>query len=298
VTPQITELSADSDAVRQKSRLHRFFALSSVRSPIAVAGFALCLATLILALFGPSVAPADPLNVDLGRQFVAPSAQAWFGTDELGRDLLSRCLSGMGLSLEGALTVTSMAVIVGLLVGGVAGYVGGSTDNFLMRITDMFLAFPALILALAIAAALGPSLNHAVMSVAVVWWPWYARLVRGQVLSLRSMAYVEAAQSVGVRPVRILIRHILPNCIAPVIVMASMDMGAVILTTAGLNFIGMGAKPPTPELGAMVSQGRLYLLDSWWVATLPGLVILFMVLGFNLFGDALRDVLDPQLRGS
>jgi peptide/nickel transport system permease protein len=298
VTQQIVGLATSSHSPRQKSRWHRFFALRSVHSPLAVAGFGLCLATLVLALVGPRIAPADPLNVDLTRQFMAPSEQAWFGTDELGRDLLSRCLSGMGLSLEGALTVTGIAVIIGLLIGGVAGYVGGLTDNLLMRVTDMFLAFPALVLALAIAAALGPSLNHAVMSVAVVWWPWYARLVRGQVLSLRSTAYVEAAQSIGVRPARILVRHILPNCIAPVIVMASMDMGAVILTTAGLNFIGMGAKPPTPELGAMVSQGRLYLLDSWWVATLPGLVILFMVLGFNLFGDALRDILDPQLRGS
>ncbi|RPI57661.1 MAG: ABC transporter permease [Chloroflexi bacterium] len=280
-----------------KPARRRFLAQRSARSPIAVAGITLSLMTLLLAILGPKLTRADPLNVDLGRQFMSPSMQAWFGTDELGRDLLSRCLSGIGLSLSSALIVTAVAVVLGILVGGTAGFLGGSIDNVLMRITDMFLAFPALVLALAIAAALGPSLRNAVLAVAVVWWPWYARMVRAQVMSVKETAYIEAAEATGVRPARIFFRHILPNCMAPVMVMASTDMGAVVLTTAGLNFIGLGAKPPTPELGAMVSQGRLYLLDYWWVPTFPGLVILFMVLGFNLLGDALRDWLDPQLRG-
>jgi peptide/nickel transport system permease protein len=167
-----------------------------------------------------------------------------------------------------------------------------------MRITDMFLAFPALVLALAIAAALGPGLNNAVLAVAVVWWPWYARLVRAQALGIMATPYVEAARGLGVGPLRLLVRHVLPGTIPPVLVLASMDLGNVILATAGLNFIGLGAKPPTPELGAMISQGQRYLLDYWWVPTAPGLIILFMALGMNLLGDALRDLMDPQLHGS
>ena len=253
--------------------------------------------TVMLAIAGPGVMRNDPLAVDLDASFWPPSARFWLGSDELGRDLLTRCVYGVRLSLVAAIVVTNTAVGAGLIIGGVAGYVGGRVDNVLMRITDMFLAFPALVLALAIAAALGPSLNNAVLAVAVVWWPWYARLIRGQVLGVKATAYIEASFATGATPSRIILRHMLPNCIAPVLVMASIDLGNVILATAGLSFIGLGAKPPTPELGAMISQGRRYLLDYWWIPTTPGLVILFMALGMNLMGDALRDLLDPQLRG-
>jgi peptide/nickel transport system permease protein len=269
----------------------------SLRSPITVAGALMLGVTVLLAVAGPGIMPQDPLAVDLELAFAPPSARFWLGADELGRDLLTRCVYGIRLSLAAAIVVTSLALGLGVAVGGVAGYVGGRLDTLLMRITDMFLAFPALVLALAIAAALGPSLNNAVIAVAVVWWPWYARLVRGQVLGAKATAYIEAAFATGARPRRIILRHMLPNCIAPVLVMASMDLGNVILATAGLSFVGLGAKPPTPELGALISQGRRYLLDYWWIPTTPGLVILFMALGMNLIGDALRDLLDPQLRG-
>jgi peptide/nickel transport system permease protein len=269
----------------------------AVRNPITVIGFTMCLVIVLSAILGPSVAPMDPLEVELSQAFTPPSFDRWFGSDDLGRDLFSRCLYGIGLSLKAAIIVTSVSVVVGLVVGGISGFVGGWVDNLLMRLTDVFLAFPALVLALAIAAALGSSLNNAVLAVAVVWWPWYARMVRVQVLKIKIMPYADAARSIGAGPVRILVRHILPNCVAPVLVMASMDMGNVILTTAGLNFIGLGARPPTPELGAMVGQGRRYLLDYWWVPTTPGSVIVFMALGMNLLGDALRDLLDPFLRG-
>lgn len=276
----------------------RFAAARSVRSPITAAGSMIVLVSIMLGFLGPVIAPADPLSVDLAVAFRPPSAHFWFGTDDLGRDILSRCLYGIGLSLQGAVVVTSIAVSVGLSVGGIAGYAGGRIDNVLMRITDMFLAFPSLILALAISAALGPSLNHAVLAVAVVWWPWYARLVRAQVLSIKPMPYIEAAHCIGVGPARVLLRHIFPNCVPAVLVLASMDLGNVILATAGLSFIGLGAKPPTAELGAMISQGRRYLLDFWWIPTFPGLVIVFVVLGMNMLGDALRDILDPRLRGA
>jgi peptide/nickel transport system permease protein len=280
-----------------KTAAKRFFARRAVRSPITIAGFMMCLVTLILTAVGPSIAPYNPLEVNLDNAFAAPSSQHWFGTDDLGRDLFSRSLYGIGLSIQAAIIVTTAAVVMGLIIGNLAGYLTGWVDNLLMRITDMFLAFPALILALAIAAALGASMNNAVLAVAVVWWPWYARLIRGQVISIKFMPYIEAARALGASPLRLILRHILPNSIAPILVMASMDIGNVILTTAGLSFIGLGAKPPTPELGAMIGQGRRYLLDYWWIPTSPGLVILFMALGMNLLGDALRDILDPFLRG-
>jgi peptide/nickel transport system permease protein len=267
----------------------------ATRSPITVLSLAMLAVTVVLALLGPSLMPRDPLAVDLDSAFSPPSARFWLGTDDMGRDLLSRCLYGIRLSLWGAIIVAGGAAVVGLVVGGVAGHAGGRLDNVLMRITDMFLAFPALVLALAIAAALGPGLNNAVLAVAVVWWPWYARLVRAQALGIMATPYVEAARGLGVGPLRLLVRHVLPGTIPPVLVLASMDLGNVILATAGLNFIGLGAKPPTPELGAMISQGQRYLLDYWWVPTAPGLIILFMALGMNLLGDALRDLMDPQL---
>lgn len=264
--------------------------------PMLLVGAAMVLVTLAAALVGPALVPRDPLAVDLDLALQPPSSRFWLGTDEMGRDLLSRCVAGIRLSVRGALVVNTMAVLVGLLIGGAAGYAGGRLDSILMRVTDMFLAFPALVLALAIAAALGPGLDNAVLAVAAVWWPWYARLVRAQALGIMGTPYVEAARALGLPPVRLLLRHVLPGTLAPVLVKASMDLGHVVLTTAGLNFIGLGARPPTPELGAMISQGQRYLLDYWWLPTAPGLVIVFTACGLNLLGDALRDWLDPELR--
>lgn len=292
------ELTAPALATTPRAAGLMAMVLHARRGPVAVLGTTMTAITLVLAILGPSLMPRDPLDVNLDAAFLPPSTRFWLGTDDMGRDLLSRCLYGIRLSVRAALFVTGMAVVLGLLVGGLAGYAGGRLDNVLMRTTDMFLAFPALVLALAIAAALGPSLNNAVLAVTAVWWPWYARLVRAQTLGIMAMPYVEAAQSLGTSPGRLLLRHVLPGTIPPVVVMASMDLGHVILATAGLNFIGLGAKPPTPELGAMISQGQRYLLDYWWLPSAPGLVILFMALGMNLLGDALRDFLDPQLRGA
>lgn len=267
------------------------------RSPLAAAGMAIVLLSLLLAILAPYLAPYDPLSIDLPHKLLPPSSMHLFGTDDMGRDILSRCLYGMRISLLAAFTVLSLACSIGIILGGTAGYAGGKLDNILMRLTDMFLAFPALVLALAIAAALGASLTNAMLAVTAAWWPWYARLVRGQVLALKNNLYVETARVSGASDMRILIRHILPNCVSPILVMLTMDLGFVILMTASLSFLGLGAKPPTPELGAMISSGRFYFRESWWAPTFPGLTIFIMALGVNLLGDAWRDILDPRLRG-
>jgi peptide/nickel transport system permease protein len=212
----------------------------------------------------------------------------------MGRDLLSRSIYGFRISLRSAVIVLAVACVIGILMGASAGYLGGKSDNLLMRLTDMFLAFPGYILALAIAGALGPSLMNAIVAVALVWWPWYARLVRGQVLAVRQNLYVEAAKGLGARHGRIMVRHILPNALTPVLVLITMDIGIVVLVLANLSFLGLGAQPPEPELGYMIARGRLYFMNQWWVATVPGLAIFVMALGTNLVGDAWRDILDPK----
>ncbi len=226
-----------------------------------------------------------------------PSAAHWLGTDQLGRDLLSRLVYGARISLVIGLTVVLLAGTLGTLVGIVAGYAGGVTEEGLMRVTDVFLAFPPLILAMAIAGALGPSLTNAIIAIAVVTWAIYARLARGQILSLRKQEFVEAARSVGARPSRILLRHLLPNALAPLLVQASFDMGAAIVSAAGLSFIGFGAQPPTPEWGVMISEGRNFISTEPWLSLFPGIAILLAVGAFNVLGDGLRDALDPRLRG-
>jgi peptide/nickel transport system permease protein len=266
------------------------------KSPLAMGGISIVVSVCLVALFAPLIAPYNPIKVDFTRQFLGPSGAFWFGTDESGRDILSRAIYGTRISIQTAAVIISIAVSVGTVVGSLAGWSGGWVDNLLMRVTDMFLAFPALILALAFAASLGPGLTNAMLAISIVWWPWYARMVRAQVLSLKQQTFVEAARSIGARDLRIVVRHVLPNALSPLVVMMTMDIGFTVLTAASLSFLGLGAQPPTPELGAMISTGRLYILDSWWVPTFPGLVIFVMVLGTNLFGDALRDVLDPQQR--
>jgi peptide/nickel transport system permease protein len=262
-----------------------------------MAGLVLITILALIALLAPVLAPADPLKQVLSTRLKPPSAAHWLGTDQLGRDVLSRMIYGARISLMIGIVVVGLAASIGTLVGLVAGYTGGWLDEGLMRLTDVFFAFPALILAMAISGALGPSLTNAMIAIAIVTWPVYARLVRAQVLSLREREYVEASRSLGASAGRIVWQHILPNTLAPLLVQASFDMGAAILSAAGLSFIGFGTQPPTAEWGVMISEGRNYIATHAWLSLFPGLAILFTVAAFNLIGDGLRDALDPRLRG-
>lgn len=252
---------------------------------------------LLVSLFGRAIAPYDPNAPDMINQLQGPSRAHLLGTDDLGRDILSRIMTGARISLGVAAIVLSIAVTLGCLIGGISGYVGGAYDDILMRVTDLFLAFPFLILAIAISASLGPSLRNTVIALSVVYWPWYARLVRGQVLLVKNREYVEAARSVGARSRRILVRHVFPNALSPVIVQLTLDIGYAILATSSLSFIGLGAQPPSPEWGAMINSARSHFQDAWWFITFPGVALALTVLGFNLLGDGLRDFLDPRTRG-
>ncbi|GAB5602221.1 ABC transporter permease [Thermus sp. FJN-A] len=270
--------------------LRRFF-----RNPGAVLGLGLLGLLLLLALWGPAVA-GDPLEQDLSQRLRPPGPGHPLGTDQLGRDVWARVVHGARISLGVGFGVVLLAGLLGTAVGLLAGGLGGRWDNLLMRLTDVFFAFPSLILAMAIAAALGPNLTNTILAVALVTWPIYARLVRAQVLALREREFVEAARALGVGEGRILLRHLLPNALTPVLVQASYEVGAAILTAAGLSFIGFGAQPPTPEWGAMVAETRNYMAEAPWAASAPAVGILITVLAFNLLGDGLRDVLDPRGR--
>jgi len=261
-----------------------------------MAGLIIVALFLVVALVAPRLAPYNPTLTDLAQRLKPPSPLHLFGTDGVGEDVLSRVIYGARIDMTSALLVVAVAGGFGTAVGMVAGWFGGWWDEVLMRITDVFLAFPGLILAMAISAVLKPDLNNVLLAISVTWWPIYARLGRGQALSLRGLEFVEAARSEGASTTKIVLRHLLPNALAPLLVQATLDMGAVILTAAGLSFIGFGAQPPTPEWGVMVSDGQTYLMTQWWVATFPALAILMLVIGFNLVGDALRDLLDPRLR--
>jgi peptide/nickel transport system permease protein len=260
-------------------------------------GLGLVATFLLLAAFGPWIVPypSDATGaIHLSQRLHAPSSAHWFGTDEMGDDILSRVVLGTRTSLWVGLVITGVASAIGVPLGIAAGYLGGVPRTVIMRVTDVFLAVPGLVLALAIVAALGPGVMHAVVALSLVWWPGYVRLIEAKALTLRSEPYVEAARTMGAGHVWVLLRHILPNCISPLIVKASMDMGLAILAVASLGFIGLGAKPPAPEWGAMVSVARSYMPDWWWYSFFPGLFIFLTVLGFNLFGDGLRDMLDPR----
>ncbi|WP_319410917.1 ABC transporter permease [uncultured Cohaesibacter sp.] len=270
------------------------------RSASAMLGLFIVLLFLFTAVFGTMLAPypEDALGVThLDDKLLPPSADHWFGTDEVGLDIFSRVLIGARLSLQIGLTVTGIAVLIGVPLGMLAGIAGPKLREVIMRITDIFLSIPGLILAIAIVGALGPGILNAMVALSLVWWPGYVRLVQAKTLSLRNETYVTAAQSLGASMPRVLFVHILPNCLSPIIVKASMDMGMAILGAASLGFLGLGAQPPYPEWGAMISVGRNYLPDWWWYSFFPGLAIYLTVLGFNLLGDGLRDVLDPTQRG-
>jgi len=264
---------------------------------MAMTGAAVILVWIVVAIAAPFIAPYDALAQRVEERLSPPSARHLFGTDELGRDVFSRVIYGARISLPVGLVVIVFAMVMGALVGALAGYIGGIFDLLIMRLADITLAFPSIVLALAIASALGPSLKNAVIAMILVWWPEYARLMRGQVLSVKTNDYVTAARSVGVSGARILTRHIIPNSGAPIVIKASLDAGSAILTIAALSFIGLGAVPPTPEWGAMISMGR-FKFYHWWLTTFPGLAVLSVVLGFNFLGDGLRDAFDPRLRGA
>jgi peptide/nickel transport system permease protein len=268
------------------------------RSRLNVVAIAIIAVFALCALLAPVIGPYDPLTQALGSRLQPPSSEHWLGTDQLGRDILSRLLHGARISLVIGIVVVASAGVFGTFVGLVAGYAAGLVDETLMRLTEVFLAFPALILAMAIAGALGPSLTNAIIAIAAVTWAVYARLARGQILSLRRREFVEAARAVGASRLRIITRHLLPNAVAPLLVQASFDMGSAIIAAAGLSFIGFGAQPPTPEWGVMISEGRNYISTQPWLSLFPGLAILLAVGSFNLLGDGLRDAFDPRLSRS
>jgi len=266
------------------------------QNPLSLLGLSIFVVFVFLAVFAPYVSPYDPIVQSLPERLQPPSVTHLFGTDELGRDLFSRVLWGARISLWMGIMVIAISVSVGTVVGVLAGYLGGRFDELFMRITDMFLAFPMLILAMAIAAALGNSLENTMLAISITSWPRYARLMRAQTLSVKEQLYVEAARSVGASKTRIVFKYILPNCLAPIIIQSSLRMGGTILAASGLGFIGFGARPPTPEWGVMISQGRRYIMGQWWISVFPGLAIFIVVLGLNFLGDSLRDILDPRLR--
>lgn len=275
------------------SRLLSWFASQNV---LLVAGAVIFLAIVALALLAPIIAPYDPNTIDFSQKLRAPGFEHLLGTDELGRDIFSRIVYGARTSLLIGVTVLAFSMALGVPIGLVAGYFGGRVDTVLMRISDVFLAFPPLLLPIAITAMLGAGLFNAMMALAISWFPWYARIIRGSVMGVREELYIAAAKTMGVSAPRIMLRHALPNSWTPTIVQASMDFGYAILAAASLSFIGIGARPPTIEWGLMVAQSRTKFLDFWWTAACPGLAIFLTVLAVNLVGDGIRDLLDPKSR--
>ena len=265
-----------------------------LRNRLTAAGLVVVGLLVVIAVLAPWLAPADPLQQDLARTLLPPGPGHWFGTDEFGRDVLSRLIHGTRITLFIVVLVTVVVGPLGMAVGVVAGYFGGRVDAVLMRLTDMVLSFPSLILALAFVAALGPGLDHAVLAIALTAWPPIARLARAEALTLRQADFIVVAQLQGASNTRVLFKHLVPLCLPSVLVRLTMNMASVVLTAAGLGFLGLGAQPPLPEWGAMISEGRRYMLDSWWLVAAPGAAILAVSMAFNLLGDGLNDALDPR----
>ena len=290
-------LLSERPASRMQARLGRAYVtwrrFSANR--LAMVGLFIIVALLLVAAFAGQLATHSPIVGDLkNARLLPPSAQYWFGTDDLGRDIYSRIVHGSRLTLFVVVLVAVIAAPIGLVVGTAAGYAGGLLDAALMRVTDIFLAFPKLILALAFVAALGPGIENAVLAIAITSWPPYARIARAETLTVRNSDYIKAVELMGASAFRIVLRHIMPLCLSSLIVRVTLDMAGIILTAAGLGFLGLGAQPPLPEWGAMIASGRRFILDQWWVAGAPGFAILIVSLGFNLLGDGLRDALDPR----
>ncbi|MFC4271219.1 ABC transporter permease subunit [Sneathiella chungangensis] len=294
-------LLTDTPTSRNHARIASFYQgwLSFRTNPMAMFGLLILALMVLIAIFAPLLAPHDPLVQDLANRLQPLGTDAHLlGTDSLGRDILSRLIHGARITLYIVILVALIAPIAGLFVGTVAGYAGGWIDTILMRITDIFLAFPRLVLALAFVAALGAGIENAVIAISLTAWPPYARIARAETLTIRNTDYISAIKLQGAGPFRIITRHIWPLCISSLIVRVTLDMAGIILAAAGLGFLGLGAQPPSPEWGAMISEGRKFILDHWWVATVPGLAIFLVSLAFNLLGDGLRDVLDPKDSGS
>lgn len=290
-------LMSERPASRRQAALGRAYAgwCAFARNRLALLGLFIILGLGLVAALAPWLAPYRPEVGDLmTSRLLPPSSAHWLGTDDQGRDILSRLIHGSRITLFVVTLVALLAAPIGLLVGSLAGFLGGWADAVLMRVTDIFLAFPRLILALAFVAALGPGIENAVLAIAITSWPPYARIARAETLSIRNADYISAVQLMGASKARVVLRHIMPLCLPSVIVRVTLDMAGIILTAAGLGFLGLGAQPPMPEWGAMIAAGRQYVLDQWWVAAGPGLAIFIVSLAFNLLGDGLRDALDPK----
>jgi peptide/nickel transport system permease protein len=295
VAPVLDSHAAIEIATRSRTMKHVLRVIA--RDPLALISTIVIILFVLIAIFAGQIAPypkqgAGESHADT--PMYAPSNEYPFGTDRQGRDMLSRVIMGTQPALLIPMIVVVLAVLVGAPLGAIAGYKGGWIDEVIMRVTDLFLAFPSLLLAMIIAAVLGRGMQNAALALAISWWPWYTRLVRGVAAGLRERYFVEAARSIGVRDSVIIIRHILPNCISPILVQATIDFGTVILAMGGLAFIGLGTQPPAPDWGLMVSEGRTFILKQWWLSTYPGSAIFIVVLAFNLLGDTLRDIFDPR----
>ncbi|HRQ23409.1 MAG TPA: ABC transporter permease [Anaerolineales bacterium] len=293
----MTAIPLISAPENERTRTFRHVLSVIVRDPLALASTVIVIVFILVAIFAKQIAPY-PLEgagkTNAPNALLAPSPEYPLGTDKLGRDMLSRIIVGARAALMVPMGVVFFAVLIGTPLGALAGYKGGWVDETIMRITDLFLAFPSLLLAMAITSALGRGLDKAAIALVISWWPWYTRIARGVAVSLRERYFVEAAQAVGVRDAVIIFRHILPNTISPILVQATVDLGTVILAMGGLAFLGLGTQPPSPDWGLMVSEGRELILNQWWVATYPGIAIFVVVLAFNLLGDTLRDIFDPR----
>lgn len=289
-------LLEESPHSRWQARLGRMYRLGVAiwRNPLAMVGAAIVLLLILCAIFAPLLASQSPTAQSLGERLLPPSGEHWMGTDELGRDIWSRVVYGSQITLLIVILVAVLSAPVGLIVGAVAGYFGGWVDRVLMGITDIFLSMPKLILALAFVAALGPGIENAIIAIAIASWPAYARIARAEALVIRRAEFIAAVELQGASPWRIIWGHILPLCTSSMIIRVTLDMAGIILTAAGLGFLGLGAQPPMPEWGAMISAGRSFILNQWWVATMPGFAIVIVGLGFCLLGDGLRDALDPK----
>jgi len=289
-------LTSERPASRRQARFGQYYRQwrALQQNPLALLGLFIIVSLLVIAALAPWIAPYDPIAQNLSQRLLPPSAAHWMGTDELGRDILSRVIFGTRLTLAVVLLVVISVGPIGLLIGTLSGYFGGMVDTVLMRVTDIFLAFPRLVLALAFVAALGPGIENAVIAIACTAWPPYARVARAETLVIRNADYIAAVRLQGASHLRIVLKHVVPMCLPSVIVRTTLDMAGIILIAAGLGFLGLGAQPPSPEWGAMIAKGREFIFDQWWVAAFPGLAICLVALGFNLFGDGLRDVLDAR----
>lgn len=289
-------LRDDAPKTRRQAQIQEVYRtiIAIMANPLALVGALIVVGLVMVALFAPLLTSYSPLEQDLAYRLQPSSSLHILGTDELGRDIYSRILHGTRLTLYIVAVVALTAAPLGLAIGATAGYLGGAADTVLMRITDIFLAFPKLILALAFVAALGAGLNSAILAIALTSWPPIARIARAESLVLRQSDFIAAVKLMGASRTRIILRHVVPMCLPSVIVRITLDMAGIILIAAGLGFLGLGAQPPAPEWGAMVSKGREFLTDQWWIATYPGIAIFIVSLGFNLLGDGLRDVLDPK----